>query len=138
MKAYIINLKEAIERRNYMQKQLALLPPSLSSEFIEAVNGKGMNREQLEENFDYEKFRLRYAKEVRPGEIGCTLSHQKCYRRLLESKEKYVLILEDDIITVYGTCQGKYTYTGLLKSSVTVPLIDVKYFNINTDSSKLK
>lgn len=53
MKAYIINLKEAIERRNYMQKQLALLPPSLSSEFIEAVNGKGMNREQLEENFDY-------------------------------------------------------------------------------------
>ena len=98
MKAYIINLKEAIERRNYMQKQLALLPPSLSSEFIEAVNGKGMNREQLEENFDYEKFRLRYAKEVRPGEIGCTLSHQKCYRRLLESKEKYVLILEDDII----------------------------------------
>ena len=39
MKAYIINLKEAIERRNYMQKQLALLPPSLSSEFIEAVNG---------------------------------------------------------------------------------------------------
>ena len=57
-----------------------------------------MNREQLEENFDYEKFRLRYAKEVRPGEIGCTLSHQKCYRRLLESKEKYVLILEDDII----------------------------------------
>lgn len=39
-------------------------------------------------------------------------------------------ILEDDIITVYGTCQGKYTYTGLLKSSVTVPLIDVKYFNI--------
>lgn len=55
MKAYIINLKEAIERRNYMQKQLALLPPSLSSEFIEAVMGKGMNREQLEENFDYEK-----------------------------------------------------------------------------------
>lgn len=46
MKAYIINLKEAIERRNYMQKQLALLPPSLSSEFIEAVNGKEMNREE--------------------------------------------------------------------------------------------
>lgn len=57
-----------------------------------------MNREELEENFDSEKFRLRYAKEVRPGEIGCTLSHQKCYRRLLESKEKCVLILEDDII----------------------------------------
>lgn len=69
MKAYIINLKEAIERRNYMQKQLALLPPSLSSEFIEAVNGKGMNREQLEENFDYEKFQLRYAKEVRPEKL---------------------------------------------------------------------
>ena len=24
-------------------------------------------------------------------------------------------ILEDDIITVYGTCQGKYTYTGLFR-----------------------
>lgn len=41
MKAYIINLKEAIERRNYMQKQLALLPPSLSSEFIEGCKWEG-------------------------------------------------------------------------------------------------
>ena len=48
--------------------------------------------------FNTELFCKRYVKEVRPGEIGCTLSHQKCYRKLVESREKYALILEDDIV----------------------------------------
>lgn len=98
MKAYIINLKGAIERKKYMQQQLNLLPHSLSVEFIEAVDGRVMSKSEINENFDSEKFQQHYAKEVRLGEIGCTLSHQKCYRKLLETGEKCVLILEDDIV----------------------------------------
>lgn len=74
MKTYIINLKDAVLRREYMRKQLQLLPPSLSVEFVEAVDGRIMSSQERENKFDTEKFRLRYTKEVRPGEIGCTLA----------------------------------------------------------------
>lgn len=98
MKTFVINLKEAVERREYMQQQLKLLSHSLIVEFIDAIDGRVMNELEQKEKFDVDKFRLRYTNEVRPGEIGCTLSHQKCYRKLLASEDKYVLILEDDIV----------------------------------------
>lgn len=40
-------------------------------------------------------------------------------------------ILEDDIITIWGTCDGLYSYTSVLGSSVSLPKIDVKYYSIN-------
>ena len=40
-------------------------------------------------------------------------------------------ILEEDIITVYGTSQGDYTYTSTLGTPVTLPLIYGKYIEIN-------
>ena len=40
-------------------------------------------------------------------------------------------ILEDDIITIYGTSQGDYTYTSTIGASVTLPLIYGKYIEIN-------
>lgn len=39
-------------------------------------------------------------------------------------------ILEDDIITVYGECEGVETYRSVLGSSVTIPAIDIAYFII--------
>ena len=40
-------------------------------------------------------------------------------------------ILEGDVITVYGKCQGSKTYTTVLGSSNTVPYIDALYIDIN-------
>lgn len=40
-------------------------------------------------------------------------------------------ILEDDIITIYGTSQGDYTYTSTIGASITLPLIYGKYIEIN-------
>ena len=39
-------------------------------------------------------------------------------------------LLEDDIITFYGDCDGLYTYKSVLGASISVPKIDIKYFNI--------
>ncbi len=36
-------------------------------------------------------------------------------------------ILEDDIITIYGTAQGDYSYTTTLGATVTLPFISAKY-----------
>lgn len=41
-------------------------------------------------------------------------------------------VLENDIITIWGTAQGDCTYTTVLKSEVTLPLIEAKYININS------
>lgn len=40
-------------------------------------------------------------------------------------------ILEDDIITFWGTCEGEYTYTSVLGSSVTLPKIDIEYYKLS-------
>lgn len=96
MKAYIINLERSPERKIYMQEMLRALP-CLTPEFISAVDGKTLDEEMRERLFDTRKFQQRYSTYPRLGEIGCTLSHQRCYRKIVEDKEPYVLILEDDI-----------------------------------------
>ncbi|MBQ0097779.1 MAG: hypothetical protein KBS62_02420 [Oscillospiraceae bacterium] len=40
-------------------------------------------------------------------------------------------ILEEDIITFWGECEGKYSYTSVLMSNITLPKINIKYFEIN-------
>ena len=40
-------------------------------------------------------------------------------------------ILEGDIITIYGTSQGDYTYTSTLGASINLPLVYGKYIEIN-------
>lgn len=40
-------------------------------------------------------------------------------------------ILEDDVITFYGDCDGLYTYTSILGQKISLPKIDIKYFEIN-------
>lgn len=39
-------------------------------------------------------------------------------------------ILEDDIITIWGTAQGDCTYTTVLGADVTLPLIEAKYIEL--------
>lgn len=45
-------------------------------------------------------------------------------------KEGEDKILEDDIITVYGTSQGDYSYTSTIGAQVTLPLISGKYITL--------
>lgn len=97
MKTYIINLEQSVDRKEYMLRQLEKFP-FLSSEIVLAVDGRAMSEEERDKMFDVARFQRRYLRLCRPGEIGCTLSHQKCYRKLAESDDKCALILEDDII----------------------------------------
>lgn len=39
-------------------------------------------------------------------------------------------ILEDDIITIYGTSMGDYSYTSTLGAKITLPLISAKYITL--------
>lgn len=93
---YIINLPTSKVRREYMAD---LLRPYdfLDVNFIEAIDGRKLSEEELATVFDRKRSIHAYGRELNRGEIGCTLSHIKAYRTLLESSHPYALILEDDI-----------------------------------------
>lgn len=40
-------------------------------------------------------------------------------------------LLEDDVITFWGTCDGDYSYTSVLGSQISLPKIDIKYYELN-------
>lgn len=42
-------------------------------------------------------------------------------------------ILKNDVITFWGVCDGMYTYTSVLGSSVSLPKIDIEYYEIKND-----
>lgn len=93
---YVVNLKSDVERHVYMEKLLAPYD-FLSVEFVDAIYGNDLTKEELLEVFDVDSAYKRYGRTLNRGEIGCTLSHYKCYRKLLTSNSDYALILEDDI-----------------------------------------
>lgn len=97
IKSYIINLKSSENRRAYMESVMAPLD-FLDTEFIEAVDGRRMSPEEVAANFDQAEAVRHYGRQLRPGEIGCTLSHKKCAAALLASDEPYALIFEDDLV----------------------------------------
>lgn len=96
IRTYIINLKESIERRRHMIQEVCKFP-FMDVEWIDAINGAGMKEEDIDEVFNTRKFTNRYFRPPAKGEIGCTLSHRKCYKHLLTTNEPYALILEDDV-----------------------------------------
>lgn len=97
IKTYVINLKRSADRREYMLKETARYG-CMDVELVEAVDGHRLLPEETERRFDVKRFTYRYNRYPFPGEVGCTLSHQECYRRLLNSDEEVALILEDDIV----------------------------------------
>lgn len=100
METWIINLPKDTERRVYMQS-LCKAHGITQYEFVDAVYGKSLSLQELSDCFDLELSFKRYGRKLNVGEIGCTLSHYQCYKRLCKSDDHVALILEDDI-TVLG------------------------------------
>lgn len=96
IKTYVINLPEDTERKVSISKELSKFE-CLDPEWVDAVNGKKQGKEELGRLFDYQKSKRYHSVGLAPGEIGCTLSHYECYKRLLASDQDVALIVEDDI-----------------------------------------
>lgn len=96
MKAFVINLERNHQRKSYVNQILDKMS-GISYEFIKAVDGAVLSREEINKLFDKDKFHKRYGRYPRLGEIGCTLSHQFCYRKMLNDSIDLALIFEDDI-----------------------------------------
>lgn len=101
IKTYIVNLATSTARKKYMQELLGEYG-FLEQEFIEAVDGRLFSQEERAKAFDDKTSYKRYGRYINGGEVGCTLSHFKCYNRLAQSNEKFALIFEDDVTIIRG------------------------------------
>jgi glycosyl transferase, family 25 len=93
MKIFIINLQASDDRRLFMKEQLNQL--GLEHEFCEAVDGRKLTEKDFEVMCDMKKVK-EWPDLFTPGMIGCTLSHYKVYKHMVERAVPYALILEDD------------------------------------------
>ncbi len=94
MKSFIIHMNGDHNRQQNVQQLLSQLPdPTI----IDAINGhdhmSGTNP-ALRAGDLHEP---RYPFPLGPGEIGCFLSHRKCWARIVSENLEYALIAEDDL-----------------------------------------
>ena len=99
-KIYVISLKRLPERRKSMETQLASL--GLEAEFVEGVDGLELSEATIKANYNYQGRDYTDPRRMTPTEIGCAWSHRNVYKRLIDSDEKYALVLEDDTILAPG------------------------------------
>ncbi|MBZ7948527.1 glycosyltransferase family 25 protein [Campylobacter sp. RM9929] len=94
IKFLIINLKKAIKRKEYIVNLCQKY--KLDYEIIEAVDGKTIDKNEYLNIVSYDKMLQFHKRELGLGELGCSLSHKKCYEKILQENIKHAVILEDD------------------------------------------
>lgn len=73
----------------------------LEHEFVAATDGRSLTEEDLGRLVDPELAR-RAPRWLRPGQVGCCLSHLEAYRRIAAEGLERALILEDDAVLPAG------------------------------------
>ncbi|MCP9810298.1 glycosyltransferase family 25 protein [Cyanobium sp. HWJ4-Hawea] len=98
--AIIINLKRSKKRLEFITSQCRAL--RIEYAIIEAVDGTKLSLEAVS---DFSNIRRKaYQKEklkpetwlIRPGVVGCAISHINCYKKIINDGMEAALILEDD------------------------------------------
>lgn len=90
MKIFIVNLEGSVERRQSISLQCEKL--GLPFEIFNAVDGRKFSQEELAAVTQKDCYA------VKPGEVGCALSHIYIYRKMIDEGIKTALILEDDAL----------------------------------------
>ena len=91
LKLLVINLKDDHSRRDLAKKELEGFPVDYS--FVEAINGRDFDITRAV--YPKEKVKRLTGYELTKNELGCFLSHQKCWHIAVESNSP-CLVLEDD------------------------------------------
>lgn len=94
MKSLIIHLSSAKGRAENVSRLLRDLP---SAQVVEAVDG---NNPETSVTIDQVAGKLHhpaYPFSLNPAEVGCFLSHRKCWQMIAEGDARYGLIAEDDL-----------------------------------------
>ncbi|MGD9862804.1 MAG: glycosyltransferase family 25 protein [Pseudodonghicola sp.] len=94
MHSLIIHMPTSAARRPNALRLLRELP---GAHVVEAVDGRDPAQVTGVRIRQGDAFAPRYPFPLAPGEIGCFLSHRRCWRRILAEGWDYALIVEDDL-----------------------------------------
>src|SRR5690625_1490193 len=87
MKSLVINLDRNPKRLKRMEKIFAQM--DLKFERMPAVDGQKLTKEEITKYCPSQEFSA--------GEIGCFLSHRKCWEKIATGEDQYTAVFEDDI-----------------------------------------
>ena len=93
---YYINLDKCKKRKEYFNKTTAKIKeiyPNYNVNRFNAINGINIDKNQIDNIHNICK--KKKLKTLKPGQIGCFLSHYNIWEK--KNIDKYLLILEDDI-----------------------------------------
>ncbi len=91
---FVINRPKDTQRRQDMQDRLE--PLGIQPEFFPAIDGYALDIDTLPD-YDGEKRRRYFGKDLGPGEIGCLLSHRSICEKMLTENIDRAVVLEDDV-----------------------------------------
>jgi GR25 family glycosyltransferase involved in LPS biosynthesis len=95
MHSLIIHMQGSTRRAANVEHLLFSLP---KAEVIDAVNGRAVATDFSDHLYPGDRHRPRYPfTPLSPGEIGCFLSHRRCWQRIIDAGWDYALIVEDDL-----------------------------------------
>ena len=78
-KIFCVNLKQREDRKKRCEE--IFNEHNLNVDFFDAIDGKSLNIKA----------------KIKPGHVGCCLSHREIYKKFLNSNWNTVLVLEDDV-----------------------------------------
>lgn len=96
MKTFIINLVESVERKEVMIQQLSRSGIK-DYEFLNAVRGTKLTIKELKFSYNERKAYRHLHRILSLNEVGCALSHQMVYERMLKDHIDKALVFEDDV-----------------------------------------
>mgnify|MGYP000002478680 CR=1 FL=1 len=95
MHSLIIHMPGSTKRAANVEHLLYSLP---QAEVVEAVNGRAVAADHVENLHPGDLHSPRYPFfPLSPGELGCFLSHRRCWQRIIDAGWDYALIVEDDL-----------------------------------------
>lgn len=96
MRAFVISLQRARQRREYISAHLGRL--QLSFDFFDAVEGAVLSEDQVRGVYDEARARQTFWGPLNRGEIGCALSHIAIWKTIVAEQVPHALVLEDDAL----------------------------------------
>lgn len=100
LKVFVINLEKDVEKKKHMEFQLSAY--QLGAEFIPATDGQKLSEAEAIAFIDLRLKKSGFKRALSKPEIGCFMSHQSIYERIIREGIACSLILEDDIEFVEG------------------------------------
>ena len=95
-KIYVINMAQSTQRWGQISAMLDKL--GLAYERVEGIDASKLSAQEMAAYYSFEKNRTQYPRPLKPGEIGCYISHIKCWQKIEEENLDFGVILEDDIV----------------------------------------